>query len=188
MTQRAPHVIFMGLRGSGKSTLGHLLARELGCEFVDLDDRTPRVLGATTVAEAWSRFGEPAFRDAEAKALQDVLEGDGRVVALGGGTPTAPGAADRILAARARGDRIIYLRADPHELRARLEDGGAGPDRPSLTGASALDEIPAVFAARDPLYVMLAEKTIECGAMSPRGVLAEVLEYLRSPLGGRRDH
>lgn len=160
---RERHLLFIGLRGSGKSTLGRALAAREGRRFLDLDVVTPAFLHCDSVAQAWSRFGEPAFRAAEVRALAAALRDDPSVIALGGGTPTAPGAAEMIDSARDRGEcTVVYLRCTPAELRARLAtvDEAAMRERPSLTGAPALDEIDEVFRARDALYRALATREI----------------------------
>ncbi|MCB9844882.1 MAG: AAA family ATPase [Phycisphaeraceae bacterium] len=154
------NILLIGLRGSGKSTRGRALAARLSRAFVDLDEVTPREMGCATVREAFAR-GEAAFREAEVRALRRVLESDGQVVALGGGTPTAPGAADLIRAERRAGRaRVVYLRADAAELRRRLERED-NAQRPSLTGRGVLEEIEEVFARRDPLYRDLADGVVE---------------------------
>ena len=151
----------MGLRGSGKSTLGPLLAERLRCVFFDLDDLTARRLHSVTAAQAWHRHGEPAFRAAETAELSTLLEAENntsgaRVIAMGGGTPTAPGAADQIRAAVAKGRvRVLYLRANPAQLTERLRSTTL-TDRPTLTGRGTLEEITEVFEKRDPLYAQLA--------------------------------
>ncbi|MCB9837810.1 MAG: shikimate kinase [Phycisphaeraceae bacterium] len=151
-----PTILLIGLRGSGKSTLGRLLARRLGVGFDDLDERTLARLGCASVAQAWASLGESAFRAAEVEALREAAAGGG-VIALGGGTPTAPGAGAAMLAC---GAITVYLRGEPPLLRARLE-GAIGDDRPSLTGADPLDEIERVFARRDAPYRELADHTLE---------------------------
>lgn len=154
----------MGLRGSGKSTLGRAIAQREGRRFVDLDEVSASFLSSDSVAEAWSRFGEPAFRAAEAQALAAALLDDGTVIALGGGTPTAPGVAELIEHAKNKRRCVVaYLRCEPAELRSRLMglDEAAMTNRPSLTGGHPLDEIESVFAARDPLYRKLASREIE---------------------------
>lgn len=184
MGDRGPGcIVLMGLRGSGKSTAGRAAAARLGALFVDLDERSARELGCARVAEAWERHGEAAFRAGEARALRAALDDCGRrgasaltVLALGGGTPAAPGAAEALRAARDSGlARLIYLRASPAALRARLvAAGGAGADRPSLTGADPLAEIEAVFGARDGLYRALADEVIECDGMTLEEVAARL--------------
>lgn len=164
MAEHHPNLLLIGLRGSGKSTIGRALADREGRPFLDLDDVTAGFLLCGSVAEAWARHGEAGFREAEARALAAALRDDGRVIALGGGTPTAPGAADLIGAATREGRAVVvYLRCSPEDLRRRLAmlHEAALANRPSLTGRNALDEIPAVFAQRDPLYVSLASRVVE---------------------------
>lgn len=164
MVEARPSLVLMGLRGSGKSTLGRLVAERLGVGFIDLDDVTVGLLGGGSVAEVWARHGEPGFRAAEARALRERVLGEGgacRVVALGGGTPTAPGAAGLLREAVGDGRIVLaYLRGRPATLRARLEAGGE-VDRPSLTGKGTLAEIESVFAARDGLYRGLASAVVK---------------------------
>lgn len=158
------NLLLVGLRGSGKSTIGRALANHQNRPFLDLDDATAAFLHCDSVAEAWSRYGEPVFREAESRALSAALHDSGRIIALGGGTPTAPGAAELIERAKREHRCIVaYLRCTPDELRGRLRSLGAGAftNRPSLTGAHPLDEIESVFAARDPLYRALATRELE---------------------------
>lgn len=154
------HILLIGLRASGKTTLARALAQRLGAAAIDLDDEALRALGAPDVETAWRTLGEPVFRAAERDALERALASPApAIIAAGGGAPTAPGAELVIRAAQADGRAIVvYLRCAPSTLRDRLRAlGGAGADRPSLTGGDPLDEIEAVFARRDPLYRALAD-------------------------------
>lgn len=163
-------IYLMGLRGCGKSTVGRLLATRLGGEFVDLDDLTPGVLGCTTAAQALRQHGEPAFRRAERQALDEPRVLGAAVVALGGGTPTAPGAQGELQARALKGDRLIYLCASPATLRQNLAKTDMG-QRPSLTGAHPLDEIEVILERRDPMYRALATSTIEVDDLTPEQVV-----------------
>jgi shikimate kinase len=168
------NILLMGLRGSGKTTIGPALAQRTGRSFLDLDTLTLRLCGSyATVSEAWQRCGEMQFRQAEAKALGQVLQGAGQIVALGGGTPTAPGAAALIHQAKARGDKVIYLRATAQTLRKRLEH--KTHDRPSLTGADPVAEVDVVLKQRDPVYLGLADVVIKVDGLTEAEVLAELL-------------
>jgi len=166
------HVILLGLRGSGKTTVGRLLARRLSSTLTDLDDRTPLELFCNTVADVWAAHGEAKFREAETAALSRVLAEPACVIALGGGTPTAPGAASLLEQARAAGSHVIYLRAAPATLARRLRRSD-NTHRPSLTGkpATSLAEIEPVFAARDPLYRSIATACIEIDALTREQVV-----------------
>ncbi len=158
-------IILMGLRGSGKSTIGRLLAQRMGCDFVDLDDRTlakfTERAQAETIAQVFERYGEPRFREAEREALHETL-GDhfplGVVLALGGGTPTAPGAAELL---RGSGGVLVYLRLHPKVLATRLASE-IDHRRPALTElGDPIAEIQQVFDRRDGLYASLADLVFE---------------------------
>jgi shikimate kinase len=152
----------MGLRGSGKTTVGRLLADRLDLDFTDLDDVVAERLGCATVAEAWHAFGQERFRIEESAALRHRLGRRG-VLALGGGTPTAPGAAESLRdATDSRVTRLIYLRALPAVLRDRLRMTDIA-SRPSITGGAPLDEIDKVFGQRDGLFEKLATQVIDAG-------------------------
>lgn len=146
----------MGLRASGKTTLGRAAAAALGAGFVDLDDRTRALLGAASVREAFTTVGEARFRDAEAKALAAALREPAQVIALGGGTPTAPGAADALRAARGTGRAFVVFLDPPLGVLAERLSSENG-DRPSLTGLGVVQEIRLVAEARRPIYAALTD-------------------------------
>ena len=155
-------LVLIGLRGSGKTTLGRAIAERDKMPFVDLDDRVLDEFPERTITEVWRAHGEKAFRDAEVKALEDVLqEGQRQVIALGGGTPMVDAARELLLQRRDRGELVIvYLRCEPEELQERL---GIllGENRPSLTGRDPIEEVVDVFRQRDPAYQKLATKCVE---------------------------
>jgi shikimate kinase len=156
-----PDLILIGLRGSGKSVIGRAVGSRLGRAFIDLDDLTPGILGFPTVGSAWAAAGEPGFRLAELEALRQVLQQRrpaGRIISLGGGTPTAPGAALALNnARRANAAFVIYLRADAPTLRSRLAGGDHANRPPLLPSGDALSEIEAVLNRRDAMYAGLAD-------------------------------
>jgi len=169
----ARHLLLIGLRGSGKSTVAPLLAQSLGAPCIDLDQQTLALLGCDTVTQAWREHGEPMFRQKEARALQTALNEPPSVIAAGGGTPITPAAQSLIRSHQQQGDLVVvYLRADPATLRARLETNAHSDDRPSLTGADPLTEIETVHAARHPLYSSLADFVLESAGQSSDTVAA----------------
>ncbi|MFN7021554.1 MAG: shikimate kinase [Phycisphaerales bacterium] len=175
----APIIVLMGLRASGKSTVGQLLATRLGRRFIDLDDLTAARLGEARAGDALARHGEQAFRAAEVEALRGVLRGGDAVIALGGGTPTARGAAWILREQREAGRVfIVYLRADAATLRARL---GADPTpRPSLTGKGTAAEVDDLLRLREPIYRDLADAVVEAGG--PRSSAEQVALSIRERL------
>ena len=159
----------IGLRLSGKSTLGPVVAAHLQRDFVDLDHAVLQKLGSTNVTQTFRDIGELAWRNAERDELTRLLaEKKDCVIALGGGTPTAPGVADILQAAKARNEICIAL-LDPgeSELAVRLKNNRG--DRPLLNaaaasgdaGADATAEVGALFASRMPLYRTLADVIVD---------------------------
>jgi len=169
------HILLAGLRGSGKTTLGRLLAERLGMTHIDLDERTTAALGRDTCASALAELGEPAFREGEARALERVLTETPCVVSLGGGSPTAPGARALI---NESGALVFYLRLTPAELAQRLSLTDLA-DRPSLTGAGVIEEIQSIYDARDPLYVTLGE-TLDVGGETVEQTLERLADRARA--------
>lgn len=166
-------VILMGLRGSGKSTLARALAGATASCCVDLDDRVAALLGHSSPTAAWNAMGEVAFRHAEVRALVDAIGDETPIIALGGGTPMAPGAFDLLHPRkRLRPPRIVYLRAPASVLASRMARGDA---RPSLLGTDPIAEIPAVLAKRDPFYLGLADAVIEVGELTESEALVALL-------------
>lgn len=168
------HLLLMGLRGSGKTSLAPRIAAAVRAPWVDLDTRTREALHSESIIKAWQVHGEAGFRAAEADALARVLTESPSVIALGGGTPTAPGAVELLRSATTAGSTLIYLRVSPESLARRLAAQG-GSDRPSLTGRGVVEEIAEVFAARDPLYSSLATGVVEAGEFDEAGMVARVL-------------
>jgi shikimate kinase len=175
-------VVLLGLRGAGKSSVGSLLAADLGLPFVDLDDLTAERLGATSAGEALSRQGEPDFRRAESQALEGALASDGAVIALGGGTPTAPGARSQLERAKAAGRIVVlYLRAPAESLWTRIAREQAS--RPPLTALPGEDEVRALLAARDGLYRALSDHVIETAGLSPPQIAHAARALIDRPAG-----
>lgn len=170
------NILIIGLRGSGKSTLGPALAERLGSSFTDLDDLVARSMSCASPAEAFEKHGQAAFRQMEGRVLVDLIKPDNQVVALGGGTPTGMLALETIRRHKSDGKaRVLYLRGSPATLRSRLERTDM-TSRPSLTGADPLAEIQTVFERRDPLYSDLADGIVEIDGKSAELVLEELFQ------------
>lgn len=171
--RRPSHIVLLGLRASGKSTLARALAGRLGLPPVDLDDRVRALAGCASVREAFAALGETRFRELEADALRAALAEPPSVLALGGGTPTAPGAAEILRQARAVGRAaLVFLDPPLESLAARLAaDAG---DRPSLTGRGVVEEIAELAVQRRPLYTELSQLVLR--EELPAEALAERIE------------
>lgn len=138
MAPLQPHLVLVGMMGSGKTSVGRRLARRLGWRHVDADKRIERTAGRT-IAEIFAADGENGFRSIEHDVLERLLRLPGRtVVSTGGGAVLS---ADNRALMRERGT-VVWLRARPETLLARV---GKGNGRPLLAGdpAAALRRISA---------------------------------------------
>ncbi len=166
----------MGLRGSGKSTIGPTVAIRVGKPFKDLDPLTLAWGGVKTVREVVDSGGWPAFREMERAALDRVLRGETCVLALGGGTPTDAGCLTLLKTwQQTQALKLVYLRATPETLAERISPSD---HRPSLTGGNPAAEIGRVFAERDPLYQELADEILECDGLDIDAQVAGVVELV----------
>lgn len=116
------NVVLIGFMGTGKTTVGRILAEKLRRPFVDLDEVIVQQAGRS-VPEIFAADGERGFRAREREALKRTLAGDGQVLAVGGGAPMA---ADNWRMLRDR-NSVIALVASPATLRGRLQDDAGRP-------------------------------------------------------------
>ena len=158
-------LFLVGPRGCGKTTVGRALADRLGARFADTDELVATVAGALA-GDLLRTKGEGALRAAESAVLARLCEVFEGVVATGGGIVLSEKNRERL---RSSGF-VVYLRADAETLAARIRAQGKGR-RPSLTGAAPDEEVPAVLAAREPLYRAVAH--LEVDAARPVGESVE---------------
>lgn len=162
-------VWLVGLSGAGKSTVGPIVANALGFDFVDLDDAVEETVGAT-VSEIFRRGGESAFRAAEARASDRLLERRRLVVATGGGWM----ARDDI-SRGPPGCVRVWLRVSPVAAFARL-DGERGC-RPLLSEGDGEGRLAALLAARGDAYGE-AEIVVDTTDLDPAEVAGLVVKRL----------
>ena len=159
-------IALTGFMGSGKTTVGKVLADFLGCPFMDLDDLVVKKAGKS-IPDIFAQDGEPAFRQLEAQVLRKTVEKYAEstaVLALGGGAVLAPSSAALLHEKTV----CIYLRASLETLLTRLEGETAG--RP-LADASLADRL----AAREPIYEKTAHVVIDTDGLSPDEVADEII-------------
>lgn len=144
-------IFLIGMRGTGKTTVGKALAKNLDCEFIDLDEYLQKK-EAATVGEIVAGHGWEGFRKKEAEALRNVVNDcqskPSAVVATGGGAPLLEENRELM---RASG-HVCYLRVSPGELARRLRANPESGQRPSLTGKDMIEELAEVYAARRDAY------------------------------------
>ena len=175
--RRGRGVALVGYRGTGKSTVGRLLAGQMNRQFVDVDLEIEARSGRSIEA-IFAESGEPAFRDWEERTLAEVLaQFPDAVVATGGGSVLRQRNRDRI---REFG-YIVWLTASPGVLARRLgADARSGLARPALTPVGPIEEIAQVLRARMPIYEGLADLVIETGGKNPEEVASAIFERFTS--------
>jgi shikimate kinase len=167
------HVACIGLMGSGKTTVGRLLAERLGWDFVDVDDVIESATGLT-VADLWEQGGEAAYRPLEHEIVVDELRAFPRsVLATPGGAVLDH---DAVQALEANDVVTVYLRATPDVLAQRIARD-AGHVRP-LVGDRPCEVMRQMFEARDETYVALAGHIVEVGQLTPDQAATAVLHVL----------
>ena len=152
------NIIFVGLPGSGKTTIGRHLARRLGLPFVDSDQVIEERLGCS-IREYFAREGEDALRDVEQAVLDDLSRHHHGVLSTGGGAVLRE-ANRRHLHERGH---VIYLRTSPEDVFRRVRhDTG----RPLLQVDDPLGRLRSLYEARDALYRETAHFVLETGRPS----------------------
>jgi len=169
---RGPGLALIGTRGSGKSTVGRILASRADRTFLDVD-REIEACAGRSIRSIFTEWGEPAFRDWEERTLAAVTAANpGAILATGGGAVLRAVNRRRIHAF----GFVVWLTADPSELARRLEADPRGlADRPALTAAGTLREIAQVLHERSPLYRELGDAVVETGGKSPEDLVEAIL-------------
>ncbi|WP_159991572.1 shikimate kinase [Pelistega ratti] len=149
-----PLIIFIGMMGAGKTTIGRALARELNIEFIDLDHEIVQRCGVA-IPTIFDIEGEDGFRKRETAVLAEVIQQKNIVLATGGGA---------ILAtenqALLKKGLVVYLKASADELFCRIAKDS---NRPLLKTENPQDKVKQLLAVRSPIYEKLADITVETG-------------------------
>ena len=170
------HVVLIGYRATGKTTLAALLADRLGRRWVDADEVIEERAGKT-IAEIFAEDGEPVFRDMEEQAIADLCEEKSLVLATGGGAPMRETTRERLR----RAGIVVYLTAEPETILARMTgDTTTAERRPDLTDKSPLDEIVSLLEKRTPIYREVAHVTVETEGKTPEALTDEIMMLLET--------
>ena len=176
--QERSSVFLIGYRGSGKSSVGRLLAEKLGCAFSDTDRMVEEAIGSS-ISEYFRQAGEPAFRARESEALAEIAgaaaAGSRRVAATGGGIVLNLANIE----AMRRAGVVVWLVASAATLRQRiLADAASAASRPALQGSSSADEVEAVLRQREPLYRAAADFEVLTEGRGAEEIAGEILRRI----------
>ncbi len=164
-------VFLIGFMGTGKSTVGRLLAARLARPFVDLDEQVESEANAS-IPEIFAAEGEAGFRRREAEVVRRVTgEGGAQVIAVGGGAPCHGDSLERLLAAGV----VVGLDASATEILTRVGDASS---RPLLAAAAdPRAEVSRLLGVRAAFYAR-AHTTVHTDGVAPSAVVARILEEL----------
>lgn len=164
------HVVLIGFMGAGKSTVGAIVADQLGVPLLDLD-RLIEQREDRTIREIFDADGEAAFRELESAALASLVDAERSVIACGGGVVLS----DRNRAILAGLGTVVYLIVTAGETIARV---GSDPARPLLQrGALTASQL---LASRESLYAAAADVCIDTVGRTPEQVATMILAALKA--------
>ncbi|MBU0678374.1 MAG: shikimate kinase [Verrucomicrobia bacterium] len=165
------NIVLVGFMGTGKTTVGRIVADRLGRELVDMDtiieERETRA-----ISDIFAQDGEPYFRDLERALTQELAGRQNLVITAGGGIVLNP---DNIRDFSVTG-LVVCLRADPDEILRRVQ---AEDHRPLLENGDKANRIRDILADRQPLYDAIAHQ-IDTTSLSPEGTAREIVRIFLS--------
>ena len=179
LSTQKQRVVLTGFMGAGKSTVGRLLAAELGWQFVDVDALVEEMAGETIpeiFANGGAEGGEQRLRRLESRALARVLGQRQTVIALGGGAAETLG--NRLLVEQTPGTVVVFLDAPFPVLfdRCMLQAlDPAATARPNIADPAAAE---VRFTLRRPLYRRMARVTVDVSSVEAKAAAAAVLAQL----------
>lgn len=157
-------LVFVGMMGAGKTTLGRRVAQRLDIPFADVDQEIEKAADGMTVSEIFAKYGEAHFRDVERRVIARLLAGGPQILATGGGafmnTETR--------AAIGRAGISVWIEADPGMLYQRLKHK---TNRPLLAGPDPEGTLRRLVGERYPVYA-LADVTVASRDL-PKDVMTE---------------
>lgn len=166
----APIVVLVGAPGSGKSTIGNLLAGKLGVEFVDIDEEIEK-LTQKSISQIFIDDGEAEFRRLEKSQIADTLATSQAVVSLGGGAVL-----DADTRALLKTHNTLWLQVNSNVAASRV---GLAQARPVLVG-NVRTKLIELLKARTPFYEEVAKYSLDTNDKSTDQVVSEIMKWLKN--------
>lgn len=165
------NIVLIGMRGSGKMTVGKLLAKTLQKNHIEMDGRVVKK-AKMSIPEIVKKYGWEHFRNLESEVTKELAKMDNVIIATGGGVVTRP---ENIQVLKEHG-KLFWLQASLDTLVKRIGDD---KNRPSLTGKqSQRDDLEAVLAQRQKLYEDAADAIIDTEGKTIKEVVAMIITNL----------
>jgi len=176
-------LVLTGYRGTGKTTIGRLLADHFSCAFVDTDALITEQ-AEMTISALIASLGWDEFRRLEREVLAGLAEQTGLVIATGGGAILHEQAWQTL---RKR-SIVCWLTAEPATVLERLNrDARSADQRPPLSGMQPADEIRQQLARRLPLYRQGSDFAVATDQKTPEAIAAEILLRMEGVAGTIRE-
>jgi XRE family aerobic/anaerobic benzoate catabolism transcriptional regulator len=172
---RSPRIALVGLRGAGKSTLGQMLADDLGVAFVELSREIEKFAGCS-INEIQSLYGQNAYRRYERRALEEAIQIHAEaVIATPGGIVSDPATFNLLLAHCT----TVWLQADPEDHMKRVI--AQGDLRPMAASKEAMEDLKGILAGRAAFYSK-ADFKIDTSAQALEGTFMQLRQTVRAAL------
>jgi shikimate kinase len=173
VNRQIKNIALIGFMGTGKSSVGHLVAEDLGFHFVDTDQVIEERLGIT-ITELFARHGEAVFRQFESDVVRELETREHWVISTGGGLAVNP----QNLASLKTHSLVICLWATPEIILERISGQN---HRPLLQTPDPLARIQELLEKREPFY-READVLIQTGQRPPRDVAQQVVHQFQSAM------
>jgi shikimate kinase len=164
-------IVLVGMMGVGKTSVGRMLANDLGVAFIDTDDEIERAADMT-IAEIFERFGEAYFRDGERRVIARLISEGPKVIATGGGAFINE--ATRTLIKEKC--HSVWIDADIEILVARVSRRN---HRPLLIGKDPRTVLTGLIEQRGPVYA-LADYHVRSDTAPHRHTVDQIMKVLES--------
>ncbi|MFA5126051.1 MAG: shikimate kinase [archaeon] len=165
------NLFLIGYRGTGKTTLGKIIASKLNLDFIDLDELIVKNAGKS-IPEIFAQEGEPKFREYETQALEEACLGKEKIVSCGGGIITKEGNINLLK----KNGFVVLLKANPETIFKRIYND---KNRPALTNKNPLDEIKHMLKVRNDAYEKAKDFEINTDKEKKLDCTKKILEEYR---------
>lgn len=163
-------IILIGVPGAGKSTVGELLAKELGIDFIDSDVEIESSSGKT-ISDIFIQDGEEVFRKIEKEIIKNAAQSNAGVISLGGGALIDSDTRNLV-----KQHECIWLQAG---LAQAVDRVGMNKNRPLLLG-NVRGQLADLMAAREPFYIECAKHAVDTNNLTPDQVVTRILSLVEA--------